>query len=55
MKKQIVRFSKKDSKKFFITLNKRVNDHFKKLKISKTGNWKLYLKTLIMFFPLETI
>ena len=49
MKKQIVRFSKKDSKKFFITLNKRVNDHFKKLKISKTGNWKLYLKTLIMF------
>ncbi len=49
MKNQIIKFSRNDTKKFFITLNKRVNDHFKKLKKSKTGNWKLYSKTLIMF------
>tara|TARA_B100000780_G_scaffold86812_1_gene59689 strand:+ start:10325 stop:11419 length:1095 start_codon:yes stop_codon:yes gene_type:complete len=49
MENQRLRFSKKDSKRFFITLNKRVNDHFKNLNIAKTGNWKLYIKTLIMF------
>jgi linoleoyl-CoA desaturase len=49
MKKQLIRFSRKDPKKFFITLNKRVNNHFKDLKIATTGNWKLYVKTLIMF------
>tara|TARA_B110000444_G_scaffold258751_1_gene300507 strand:+ start:447 stop:1553 length:1107 start_codon:yes stop_codon:yes gene_type:complete len=49
MENMSLRFSRKDSKKFFITLNKRVNDHFKELNKSKTGNWKLYLKTLIMF------
>ena len=54
MKKQTIRFSKKDSKRFFITLNKRVNDHFKKLNTSKTGNWELYLKTLIMFLLFVT-
>jgi len=53
MKKQTIRFSKKDSKRFFITLNKRVNDHFKKLNTSKTGNWELYLKTLIMFHLIQ--
>ena len=47
--KQSLRFSRKDSKKFFKTLNQRVNNYFKKNKIKKTGNWKLYLKTLVMF------
>ena len=44
-----LRFSRKDPKKFFQTLNKRVNDHFKNRKAPKTGNWQLYLKTMIMF------
>jgi linoleoyl-CoA desaturase len=42
-------FSKTDSLKFFRTLNKRVNDYFKDNNIEKTGNWKLHLKTIIMF------
>lgn len=42
-------FSKTDSYKFFRTLNKRVNDYFKDNNIEKTGNWKLYLKTIILF------
>lgn len=49
MKKRIIRFSRKDPKKFFITLNKRVNNHFKNLNIATTGNGKLYVKTLLMF------
>ncbi len=44
-----VRFSRIDSTKFFRTLNKRVNSYFKDNNISKTGNWKLYLKTVVMF------
>tara|TARA_B100000767_G_C19778335_1_gene544228 strand:- start:6106 stop:7206 length:1101 start_codon:yes stop_codon:yes gene_type:complete len=44
-----LRFSRKDPKKFFITLNKRVNEHFKKINTPKTGNWKLYAKTGFMF------
>lgn len=47
--KLTVRFSRKDPKNFFKTLNTRVNDYFKENKIAKTGNWKLYLKTVIMF------
>jgi linoleoyl-CoA desaturase len=47
--KQSLRFSRKDSKKFFKTLNQRVNNYFKEKKIKKTGDWKLYLKTLVMF------
>ena len=43
-----LRFSRKDPKKFFITLNKRVNEHFKNLNTAKTGNWKLYIKTIFM-------
>ena len=50
MKKQTIRFSKKDSKRFFITLNKRVNDHFKKLNTSKTGNWETLLKNINYVF-----
>lgn len=49
-----LRFSRKDPKKFFQTLNKRVNDHFKNRKAPKTGNWQLYLKTVIMFSLLVT-
>lgn len=42
-------FSKNDNMKFFRTLNKRVNDYFKENNIQKTGNWKLHLKTVILF------
>ena len=42
-------FSKTDNAKFFRTLNKRVNDYFKEKNIKRTGNWKLHLKTIIMF------
>ena len=47
--KKIIRFSRNDPKKFFKTLNLRVNNYFKENKIPKTGNWKLYFKTIIMF------
>ena len=46
---QSLRFSRKDSKNFFKTLNQRVNQYFKENKISKTGNWKLYVKSAVMF------
>ena len=46
---QRLRFSRKDPKEFFKTLNKRVNKYFQENQIEKTGNWKLYFKTLIMF------
>ena len=42
-------FSKNDSIKFFRTLNKKVNDYFKDNNLEKTGNWKLHLKTIVMF------
>ena len=42
-------FSKQDNLKFFRTLNSRVNQYFKENKIQKTGNWKLHLKTVILF------
>lgn len=44
-----IRFATVDKTKFFRTLNKKVNGYFKDNKIKKTGNWKLYLKTFIMF------
>jgi linoleoyl-CoA desaturase len=43
-------FARIDNLKFFKTLNSRVNNYFKENNIQKTGNWKLYLKTAIMFF-----
>ena len=46
--KQKVIFSRKGSREFFAILNKRVNNYFKKNKLLKTGNWKLYLKSIIM-------
>jgi len=42
-------FSKHDPAKFFRTLTKRVNDYFKENDLKKTGNWKLHLKTAVMF------
>jgi linoleoyl-CoA desaturase len=46
---QTIRFSTKDKAKFFRTLNKKVNGYFKENNIKKTGNWKLYIKAIIMF------
>ena len=48
-KKLIPRFSRKESQEFFKTLNNRVNQYFKDHKIPKTGNWRLYSKTVVMF------
>lgn len=42
-------FSRTDSVKFFRTLNKRVNSYFKDNNIKRTGNWKLWIKTFVMF------
>jgi len=49
MAEQTLKFSREDSAKFFRTLNKRVNDYFKDNNIDRTGNWKLWLKTVILF------
>ncbi len=49
MNKQTLSFSREDSAKFFRTLNKRVNNYFKENNIKRTGNWKLWVKTVIMF------
>jgi linoleoyl-CoA desaturase len=48
-KKLFPRFSRKESQEFFKTLNNRVNKYFKDHKIPKTGNWRLYTKTVVMF------
>jgi len=44
-----VKFSRVDSAKFFRTLNKRVNSYFKESNKSKNGNWRLHVKTIVMF------
>jgi linoleoyl-CoA desaturase len=49
-----IKFSRQDSAKFFKTLNQRINTYFKENKVKKTGNWKLYFKTIIMFVLLLT-
>jgi len=49
MNNSSVRFSRTDSAKFFRTLNKRVNEYFKENNLSRTGNWKLHLKAVVMF------
>ena len=49
-----IKFSRNDSKKFFKTLNNRVNNYFKEKNITKNGNWKLWIKTIIMFGLLIT-
>ncbi len=42
-------FSRSDSAKFFRTLNRRVNDYFKDNNLKRTGNWKIWVKTIVMF------
>jgi len=49
MANQTLSFSRTDSVKFFRTLNKRVNSYFKDNKIKKTGDWRIWLKTIVMF------
>ena len=44
-----VKFSRKDPKLFFQTLRERVNEYFEQNNIEKTGNGKMYRKTLAMF------
>ncbi|WP_340203012.1 fatty acid desaturase family protein [Ascidiimonas sp. W6] len=44
-----IRFSRKDSAQFFKTLNSRVNSYFKENNLKRTGNWKLHVKTVVMF------
>ncbi len=46
---QVPTFSSTEGAKFFRTLNKRVNDYFKENQLKKSGNWKLHLKTFVMF------
>ena len=46
---QTISFSRTDSAQFFKTLNQRVNTYFKENNIKRTGNWKLWLKTAVMF------
>ncbi len=49
MTNQTLSFSRTDSAKFFRTLNKRVNDYFKENNIKRTGDWRIWLKTIVMF------
>ena len=49
MDNTIPTFAKQDNLKFFRTLNSRVNAYFKDNNIKKTGNWKIHLKTDILF------
>ena len=44
-----ITFSRVNKATFFRTLNKRVNSYFKENNISRTGNWKLYTKAIVMF------
>ncbi len=44
-----IRFSRKDPAQFFKTLRQRVNSYFIDNQIEKTGNFKMYLKTVIIF------
>ena len=54
MTQKTILFNRKDSKLFFKTLNKRVNKYFNERNISKSGNWKLWIKTFVMFSLLLT-
>lgn len=44
-----VRFPRTDQMDFFRTLNNRVNAYFQENNLSKYGNWKLYLKSVVVF------
>jgi linoleoyl-CoA desaturase len=46
--KKFVRFSLPDREKFFQTLRNRVNGYFRQNNISRNGDWRMYLKTLVM-------
>ena len=43
-----IRFSLPDKAKFFQTLRDRVNNYFRDNKISRNGDWRMYLKTTAM-------
>jgi linoleoyl-CoA desaturase len=43
------RFPRTDNTDFFRTLNSRVNAYFNQNKISKFGNWKLYVQSAVVF------
>ncbi|MEZ4937357.1 MAG: acyl-CoA desaturase [Crocinitomicaceae bacterium] len=44
-----VKFSAQKKSDFVLTLNERVSNYFKENKISKYGNYRMYLKALFMF------
>lgn len=48
MYQQPLKFSRKDPKHFFQTLRKRVNAYFEENDIKKTGNWRMYIKSIVM-------
>ena len=54
MNSKKILFNRKDSAIFFKILNKRVNSYFKENNITKSGNWILWVKTIIMFSLLIT-
>jgi len=49
MNNTTLKFSRKDPANFFRTLNSRVNNYFKENNIRRTGNWQLWIKTIVMF------
>ena len=49
-----IRLERKNSSDFFRILNTRVNRYFKQKNIRKTGNWKIWVKTFVMFSLLIT-
>ncbi len=44
-----IRFPRTDNTDFFKTLNARVNAYFQQNNVSKYGNWRLYLKSIVVF------
>lgn len=49
MSPKTARFNNDSNKQFQSELRKRVDSYFKDNKLSKNGNYKLYLKTIVMF------
>ncbi len=49
MQPKSLRFSKKDPQFFFQTMRRRVNQYFEENNLEKTGNIRMYFKTLMMF------
>lgn len=46
---KLVRFPRQDAGDFFSVLNERVNQFFQENALSRTGDYRLYLKTLAMY------